>query len=173
MTLAVDWAVKLQHKQTNKWHPWHLEWTKLIDKAIKTENLRSCCILSSSLLTSKHSDRIVYPCWKDDDKDKYNARFDSLSYHNRVQIYLNVWVQVKSRERDQPFLTTDPNLETIFPVSSSWRSYEPRHEKTCVCHMRTTNAHINLRIRAVWSAPLLFECTIYMYILANSKMSRL
>ena len=35
-------------------------------------------------------------------------------------------------------------------------SYEPRHEKTCLWHMRTTKAQINLRIRAVWSAPLLF-----------------
>ena len=33
---------------------------------------------------------------------------------------------------------------------------EPRHEKTCFCHMRTTKAQISLRIRAVWSAPLLF-----------------
>ena len=34
--------------------------------------------------------------------------------------------------------------------------FERRHEKTCFCHMRTTKAQINLRIRAVWSAPLLF-----------------
>ena len=33
---------------------------------------------------------------------------------------------------------------------------EPRHENTCLCHMRTTKAQINLRIPAVWSAPLLF-----------------
>ena len=33
---------------------------------------------------------------------------------------------------------------------------EPHHEKTCLCHMRTTKAQISLRIRAVWSAPLLF-----------------
>ena len=33
---------------------------------------------------------------------------------------------------------------------------ESRHEKTCLCHMRTTKAQISdLRIRAVWSAPLL------------------
>ena len=28
-------------------------------------------------------------------------------------------------------------------------SLEPRHEKTYLCHMRTTKAHISLRIRAV------------------------
>ena len=34
--------------------------------------------------------------------------------------------------------------------------YEPPHEKTCFCHMRTTKVQISLRSRAVWSAPLLF-----------------
>ena len=34
--------------------------------------------------------------------------------------------------------------------------YEPCHEKTCFCHMRTTKAQISLHIRAVWSAPLWF-----------------
>ena len=38
--------------------------------------------------------------------------------------------------------------------------YEPRHEKTCFCHMRITKAQISLRIRAVWSAPLLFAAWI-------------
>ena len=33
---------------------------------------------------------------------------------------------------------------------------EPRHQKTCLCHMRTTKVQISLRIHAVWSAPLLF-----------------
>ena len=31
-----------------------------------------------------------------------------------------------------------------------------RHEKTCLCHLRTTKAQISLHIRAGWSAPLLF-----------------
>ena len=30
---------------------------------------------------------------------------------------------------------------------------EPRHEKICLGHMRTTKAQISLRILAVWSAP--------------------
>ena len=37
---------------------------------------------------------------------------------------------------------------------------EPRHEKTCLCHMRTTKAQISLRNRAVRSAPLLFAAWI-------------
>ena len=32
--------------------------------------------------------------------------------------------------------------------------------KTCLCHMRTTKAPISLRIRAVWSAPLLFAARL-------------
>ena len=28
--------------------------------------------------------------------------------------------------------------------------YEPRHEKTCLCHMRTTKAQISMRIRAAF-----------------------
>ena len=35
-------------------------------------------------------------------------------------------------------------------------SYQPRHEKTCLCHMRTTKMQISLHICAVSSASLLF-----------------
>ena len=33
---------------------------------------------------------------------------------------------------------------------------EPRYEKICFYHMRTTKPQISLHIRAVWSAPLFF-----------------
>ena len=47
--------------------------------------------------------------------------------------------------------------ESLLPRKSTVpTTYEPRHEKTCLCHMRTTKAQISLRIHAVWSAPLLF-----------------
>ena len=32
--------------------------------------------------------------------------------------------------------------------------YEPRHKKTCLCHMRPTKVQISLRICAVWSVRL-------------------
>ena len=35
-------------------------------------------------------------------------------------------------------------------------THEQHHEKTCFSHMRTTKTQISLRIRAVWSASLLF-----------------
>ena len=44
---------------------------------------------------------------------------------------------------------------TRITISLNYRhTHEPRHEKTCFCHMRTTKAQISLRIRAVWSAPI-------------------
>ena len=45
--------------------------------------------------------------------------------------------------------------QKIARTSVSWLN-EPRNEKTCICTMRTTKVQISLRIRAVWSAPLLF-----------------
>ena len=39
--------------------------------------------------------------------------------------------------------------------------YKPHHEKTCLCHMRTTKVHISLRIRTVWSAPLLYNISSF------------
>ena len=43
---------------------------------------------------------------------------------------------------------------------TSLSTYEPRHEQTCLWHMRTTKAQISLRIRTVWLAPLLFAAWI-------------
>ena len=37
---------------------------------------------------------------------------------------------------------------------------QPRHKKTYLRHMRPANVQINLRIYAVWSAPLLFAAKI-------------
>ena len=42
------------------------------------------------------------------------------------------------------------NYDSNHYVNLKWLLLiEPRHEKTCLCHIRTTKAHINLRIRAV------------------------
>ena len=49
--------------------------------------------------------------------------------------------------------SVDPD-QTVLLLGAVW--YEPRHEKTCFMPVRTTKAQISLRIRAVWSAPLLF-----------------
>ena len=40
------------------------------------------------------------------------------------------------------------------------KEIEPCHEKTCLCHTRTTKAQISLRIRAAWSASLLVAAWI-------------
>ena len=39
-------------------------------------------------------------------------------------------------------------------------TYESRHEKNYLCHMRTTKAQISLHIRAVSSTPWLFTAWI-------------
>ena len=40
-------------------------------------------------------------------------------------------------------------IKVTVSEKESFRITEPRHEKTCLCHMRTTKAQISLRIRAV------------------------
>ena len=40
----------------------------------------------------------------------------------------------------------------------------PRHEKTCLFHMRTTKLQISLLIRGVWSTPLFFAAWIVHYL---------
>ena len=62
---------------------------------------------------------------------------------------------------DMSLVTFDKILLCFWALFSGncWGSpllLELRHEKTCFSHMRTTKVQISLRIRAVWSAPLLF-----------------
>ena len=47
-------------------------------------------------------------------------------------------------------------IDRDFCIAHTTNINEPRHEKTCIMPMRTTKVQISLRIRAVWSAPLLF-----------------
>ena len=42
-------------------------------------------------------------------------------------------------------------LFTGCPKKSCTVSYEPHHEKTCLCHMQSTKVQTSLRTRAVWS----------------------
>ena len=53
------------------------------------------------------------------------------------------------------YIHLSPNLQYGNVLEEIWL-YETRHEKTCLCHMRTTKGQISLHIRAVWSGPLLF-----------------
>ena len=54
--------------------------------------------------------------------------------------------------------------ERISPLQKSTVLYVSQAMKKCVlCHMGTTKAQISLRIRAVWSAPLLFAAKIVRY----------
>ena len=54
-----------------------------------------------------------------------------------------------------PIILIYKGLTVPFKINY-WITNEPRHEKACFSHIRTTKAQISLRIRAVWSEPLLF-----------------
>ena len=54
----------------------------------------------------------------------------------------------------EPYVVENP--KDRFSCDEAQVQNEPRREKTCFYHMRTTKVQISLRIRAVWSAPLLF-----------------
>ena len=80
-----------------------------------------------------------------------------------------VWTKFPDRKIRQVWANSlDPDQiarsgSTLFAIpSASFRHkpYEPHHEKTCFCHMRTTKLQFSLRIRAVWSVPLLFAAWI-------------
>ena len=51
---------------------------------------------------------------------------------------------MKNFSKDQSVTLGDKNYTTGMTCL-----YEPLHEKTCLCHMRTTKAQISLRIHAV------------------------
>ena len=55
---------------------------------------------------------------------------------------------------------------TVENVWFWWNNYQLDQvmRKHVLCHMRTTKVQISLRIRAVWSAPLLFTAYIVWYV---------
>ena len=89
--------------------------------------------------------------------------------------FRNVWRKMmsklmskhKNRHPDvmhESRLTAPPSERRYFLAPVSHTEIEPRHEKTCLCHTRTTKVQISLRILAVWSTPLLFAAWIVQYL---------
>ena len=75
------------------------------------------------------------------------------------------WCSARLRLGEHHFLgltNLDVNLKRMHQLY-----IEPRHEKTCFSHMRTTKVQISLRTHTVWWAPLLFAAWIvyYLYLL--------
>ena len=73
--------------------------------------------------------------------------------------------QIMSVRTVRCVLQASTNILIVFvstrDIKSFWSELwgpinEPHHEKTCLCHMRTTKAQVSLLIHAVWPAPLLF-----------------
>ena len=74
------------------------------------------------------------------------------------QIFRSAWASSQSEDSDQTgqmprLIWGFAGCTAILLVLLCISSYEPCQEKTCLCHMRTTKAQINL---TVWSVPLLF-----------------
>ena len=60
----------------------------------------------------------------------------------------------------------------ISPFIKALSAFDPCHEKTCSCHMRTTKAQISLRIRAVHSRYVDFaylNTTTYVEVIFHSQ----
>ena len=54
--------------------------------------------------------------------------------------------------------TNEYPQQMFFGIITDYLLIEPRHEKTCFLHMRTTKTQVSLRIRTVWSAPFFIRC---------------
>ena len=64
-------------------------------------------------------------------------------------------VQVEFKKTDKKIDTKKLNPYCYrFIAPGNVPIFEPRHEKTYLCPIRTTKAQISLRIRTVWSVPL-------------------
>ena len=84
-------------------------------------------------------------------------RIWSLAKYNILAKYLDI---IFIRKCDALWIFIFPNKLKIKCERKNTQKYEPHHEKTCLCHLQTTKVQISLRIRAVWSAPLLFAAWI-------------
>ena len=75
--------------------------------------------------------------------------------------FLMLWVGDKGRHI---YSTRDVTVEE----KKNLKTYEPRHDKTCFCHMRTTKAQISLRLISAF----VFRCLDSIIpLLAKSKTS--
>ena len=84
----------------------------------------------------------------------------STNVFSYFQLVASDWRDVHWFLLQNLFTKTLHVCRTFHISSKTYEWFEPRHEKTCLCYMRTTEAQISLRIRPVWSAPLLFAAWI-------------
>ena len=86
--------------------------------------------------------------------------------HDITMIFIKKWTATRIIASSKVFARKKWPIQKLtfsLPFNNWWWLlcnvpclYEPRHDKTCFCHMRTTKMQISLRICAVWSASLLF-----------------
>ena len=90
-----------------------------------------------------------------------------LVHVNTIGIKLSIYIQQVGHVQLQETI-----LKYVKKICSYWYANEPRHEKTCFCHMQTTKVQISLHTRAFWSGPLLFaprQYTMSSYYIRNLK----
>ena len=95
--------------------------------------------------------------WLEKDQKRYMAVL-----RHCLMSWWNLWFVHECAAVCWEGLITNHLLEWEFPIVGldSPIIFEPRHEKFCLSHMRTTKAQISLHIRTVRSAPLLFAAWI-------------
>ena len=103
-------------------------------------DLNSCCINLYHNTTQQNTSSRIIP-----------RNFSSLPLPKRFDTSLMTELKILVLIKDESGFVQERNSSwTTFQVSlNSVYSHEPRHEKICFCHMRTTKAQISLRIRAV------------------------
>ena len=74
--------------------------------------------------------------------------FSSFSIENLMPLAFKV---LTSKARTQTFEKGSANCQVLYTGGANLKKIplEPRHEKTCFSHRRTTKAQISLRIRTV------------------------
>ena len=85
----------------------------------------------------------------------FSCKIFHLTHHNIVHVTWQSYQRMcgKHKTRTSPFFSKRFTRSKM-PEESWKKLFWAIQEKTCMC-MRTTNAQTNLRICAVWSAPLL------------------
>ena len=71
----------------------------------------------------------------------FQFNFLFITFYN-MYVYFSLITQIK-------YSQSQNNMTKVIKMSQAMR-------KCVLCHMRTTKVQISLRIRTVWSAPLLF-----------------
>ena len=98
--------------------------------------------------------RVCTLCDKSDLEDEYHFVLVCSVYDSIRKKYIRPFYY--KRPRVYKFRVLMQNKQLVNVLRNLGKHLSRAMRKCVLCHMRTTKAQISLRIRAVWSAPLLF-----------------